>query len=148
MPLAMLLPPDHAITGLRATGKPGLLAALAARAAASTGLDAAAIAAALLGREALGSTGFGAGLAVPHARLAGLAAPAGFLARLARPIDYAAIDAAPVDLVFLLLTPQGEDATHLAQLAAISRRLRDPAVAAALRAAPTAQALHAAFQPG
>ncbi len=141
----MELPPDHVFTDLRARAKPALLAELAQRAAASLGLAPGPIAAALAAREALGTTGFGGGLAIPHARLSGLAAPSGFLARLARPIDFAAIDARPVDLVFLLLSPAGADAAHLANLAAVSRRLRDAAAVAALRAAPDAPALRAAF---
>ncbi len=86
-----------------------------------------------------------AGIAVPHARLPGLAEPAGFFARLDRPIAFDAIDGRPVDLVFLLLSPEGADAVHLARLAAASRRLRDPAVLAAIRAARTPAALIAAL---
>ena len=140
-----MLPPENIFLGLRPRSKPALLTDLASRAAAALGRDAAAIAAALLARESLGTTGFGAGLAIPHARLPGLPAPAGFLARLSRPIDYAAIDGQPVDLVFLLLTPEGDTQSHLATLAAITRRLRTPDIVAALRAAPTPQALQAAL---
>ena len=142
----MTLPPAHVFTDLRPRTKPALLAELARRAGEALGLDAAGIAAALLAREALGTTGFGGGLAIPHARLAELAAPAGFLARLPRPLDYAAIDGRPVDIVFLLLSPAGHDQAHLANLAAISRRLRDAQAAAALRAATGAGALRQAFQ--
>lgn len=141
----MILPPAHAFTDLRPRAKPALLAQLAQRAGTLLGRNPDAIAAAVLAREALGTTGFGAGLAIPHARLHGLPAPTGFLARLPRPLDYAAIDARPVDIVFLLLTPTGDDPSHLAALAAITRRLRDPSVVAALRAAATPPALHAAF---
>jgi len=144
----MVLPAAHVFTDLRSRTKPALLAELASRAGVLLGLDAAAIAAALLAREALGTTGFGNGLAIPHARLVELPAPAGFLARLPRPLDYAAIDSRPVDLVFLLLSPAGNDQAHLANLAAVSRRLRDPLVVAALRAATAAPAIQLAFQGG
>ena len=93
------------------------------------------VAAALAAREALGSTGVGGGIAVPHARIATLAAPSGFLARLDRPVGFDAVDGRPVDLVFLLLSPAA-DAEHLRALAAVSRRLRTPEVAQAMRAAP------------
>src|SRR5690349_17499233 len=142
----MVLPAAHVFTDLRPRTKPVLLAELARRAGEILGLDPAAIAAALLAREGLGTTGFGGGLAIPHARLPELPAPAGFLARLSRPLDYAAIDGRPVDLVFLLLSPAGNDQAHLANLAAISRRLRDAQAVAALRAAATASAIQQAFQ--
>lgn len=133
--LTSLLTDNHVALGLRPAGKAVLLADLARRAAALTGQDAAKLTAALSAREALGSTGFGGGIAVPHARVDGLGVVFGFLARLDRPVAFDAIDNKPVDLVFLLLSPSGANAEHLATLAAISRRLRDPAVAGALRVA-------------
>jgi PTS system nitrogen regulatory IIA component len=129
------------LTGLRATDKGALIAELAGRAAALLGRDAMDIGRRLAAREALGSTGTGGGIAVPHARLPGLAAPAGFFARLDRPIAFDAIDGRPVDLVFLLLSPEAADAAHLAHLAAASRRLRDAAVAAGIRAARSPSAI-------
>lgn len=140
-----MLQPEHAFPNLRAADKPRLLAELARRAGAVLGLAPGDIAAALAAREALGSTGIGAGIAVPHAQLAQLGTTAAFLARLERPVDFQSIDARPVDLVFLLLGPPAAGAEHLAALAAATRRLRVPAIAAALRAATTAEALHARF---
>ncbi len=147
---AAWLGPDRVFDRLRVADKAALLTELGRRAAAALGLPEAAVTASLAAREALGSTGVGNGIAVPHARVEGLPALAGFFARLARPIDYAAIDGRQVDLVFLLLSPA--DGAHLAALAAMSRRLRDKAVAAAIRAAPDAEALRAlltdAGEPG
>ncbi len=143
--LAVLIPSAHALAGQRAADKPALLRLLAGLAAAGTGMDAALLAAALAAREALGSTGVGAGIALPHARLAGLPAFSGWLVRLARPVVYEAVDGAPVDLVCMLLSPLTDNAGHLAALASLSRRLRDPLVAAALRAAPDAAAMRAAL---
>lgn len=134
MKLSALLGPD-CVVRLRATCKAAALAELSRLAAARLGTPAAAISAAVTAREMLGSTGVGGGIALPHARLSGLEVPAGFFGRLDRPIDWRAVDGRPVDLVFLLLSPAREDAAHLAALAAVSRRLREPAVAVALRAA-------------
>src|SRR5690606_40951581 len=39
-------------------------------------------------RERLGSTGFGRGVAIPHARIAGLKRPVAALIKLAEPIDF------------------------------------------------------------
>lgn len=91
---------------------------------------------ALLAREQLGSTGLGTGFALPHARIDGLDTYLGLFVRLAKPLDFDAIDGKPVRLVFVLLIPS-EATSHVAALAAISRRFRDPALAAKLIKAPT-----------
>ena len=129
-----LIPPGHVFDRLRASDKAALLGALARAAGEALGLAPAEIAAGLAAREALGSTGIGAGIAVPHTRIPTLAAPTGFLARLDRPLGFDAVDGRPVDLVFLLLSPAA-DAAHLRALAAVSRRLRTPGVPEAMRAA-------------
>jgi PTS system nitrogen regulatory IIA component len=91
---------------------------------------------ALIAREQLGSTGLGAGFALPHARIDGLDTYLGLFVRLAKPLDFEAIDGKPVRLVFVLLIPS-ETTSHVAALAAISRRFRDPDLAAKLVKAPT-----------
>ena len=133
--LGVLIGPDRVFAGVRALDKQKLLAELGKRAAAALGLGVADVIASLAAREALGSTGIGAGIAVPHARLEGLGDMVGFFARLQQPIEFNAIDGKKVDLVFLLLSPARGPAAHLAALAAIARRLRDPEAAAAIRAA-------------
>ncbi len=141
MTLAEVMDTDRVFASVRAVDKTALLNDLARRSAAALGLPVQAVAGALAAREALGSTGVGAGIAVPHARIDGISKPAGFFARLERSLGYDAIDGKPVDLVFLLLSPAQGDADHLGVLAAASRRLRDPAVADAIRAADSAQAI-------
>jgi PTS system nitrogen regulatory IIA component len=81
--------------------------------ATSTEVEPRAIAAALSAREALGSTGVGAGVALPHARVEGLSRTVAAFARLDSAIDFEAVDDEPVDLVFLLLSPPGGDKGHL-----------------------------------
>lgn len=130
------------LASLGASDKPGLLRDLAQRAAKQLAIEPPAVLDALQAREALGSTGVGQGIALPHARLAGLDRFFGLFARLPRPIEFDAIDERPVDLIFLLLIPERAGNDHLAALAAISRRLRDPAVATRLRAAKTARDLY------
>jgi nitrogen PTS system EIIA component len=117
---------------------------LARRAAASTGLSQQDIWKALEAREALGSTGVGAGIAIPHAQITGLDRLYGLFIRLDRRIDYDAIDAQPVDLVFLLLIP-ADTKDYLPALALVSRRLRDPAIATSLRKAEHARELYEAL---
>ncbi len=97
---------------------------------------------ALHARERLGSTGLGAGFALPHARIEGLEIFAGLLLRLAKPIGFDAIDGKPVDLAFVLLIPFDPAVAHVAALAAISRKFRDAALVAKLRKADTPAAAY------
>lgn len=131
--------------GLAVADKPGLLDALADAAAAATGIDAAVILERVRLRESLGSTGFGGGAAIPHARFAELSGVLVQVVRLATPVDYGAIDDVPVDIAVLLLSPEAAGADHLKALARISRTLRDPARLAAMRAAGDAAALRTAI---
>ncbi len=143
MTLDELIKPAHAIVRLRAADKPRLLQEVAKRIGAALQLPPAEIAAALLAREALGSTGVGNGIAVPHAQLPQLKAPAGFIVQLERPVDFAAIDGRPVDLLYVLLSPPEARSEHLALLAAGTRRLRERRTADAMRAAVSPAALRA-----
>jgi len=88
---------------------------------------------ALLEREALGATGVGRGVALPHARLDNLDRIVGCFFRLDKAIDFDAVDRQPVDLVFALFAPQDSGVGHLKALATVSRTLRDPGVCAKLR---------------
>jgi len=148
MDIKDFLSPDDALVDVRIADKTELLKDLSSRAAAALGIEAGSVATAILKREELGSTGVGAGVALPHARLAEVKRPFGVLARLRRTIDFAAIDGEPVDLVFLLLLSAAPGGDPLNALAAVSRRLRNPEVAAALRRVDTAGALHRAICGG
>lgn len=94
-------------------------------------------------RERLGSTGFGRGVAIPHARYDGISRPAVVALRLEAPVEFNAADAMPVDLVFGLLSPEHAGATHLHALAALSRLVRDENMHQALIDAPDNEALYA-----
>nr|WP_255536340.1 PTS sugar transporter subunit IIA [Pacificimonas pallii] len=121
----------------------GLMQALAEMLAGATSLDAALIAEALVQRERVGSTAFGGGFAVPHARLSGLDNVVGAFAVLTRPVDLRALDGEPVDLVYALISPEEAGADHLKALAAVSRLMRDNALVEKLRGASSADAAHA-----
>lgn len=126
-----------------ADSKDGVLAALADQFASVYRLDAADILDGLQQREALGSTGFGKGVAIPHCRSADVNRPTLALLKLETPCEFAAADALPVSLVFGLVSPENAGATHLHALAAISRLLRDEATLQALLDADDAEALYA-----
>ena len=142
--LSVLFPPDRVLQ-FRAADQAAATTELVRRAAVIAGMPPGPIGAAIAAREDLGSTGVGAGIAIPHARLDGLARMIGLFARLERPVDWRSVDGKPVDLVFLLLSPSGSDSEHLSALALVTRRLRTPNVAAHLRATTTATELRDAL---
>lgn len=99
----------------------------------------------LLAREALGSTGIGGGIAIPHVRnpvILHLTRPAVTVCFLDEPIDFQAVDGQPVDTLFLLITPTIRSHLHL--LSRLGFVLRNAEVKAALkRKAPRAELLAA-----
>ena len=131
----------EAVAVVDATDKQAILELLSETFAASYGLDAGEVLEHLEERERLGSTGFGRGVAIPHARMPGLQRPVAALLKLRQPIDFAAADGLPVDLVIGLISPENSGATHLHALAAISRMMRDERVHEALSEAPDEEAL-------
>ena len=93
----------------------------------------------LCGRERLGSTGLGNGIAIPHGRVPGLEAPCAALVTLSQGIDFDAIDDAPVDLLVGLLVPEDADEAHLQILATLATHLSDSRLCTALRRAESAE---------
>ena len=142
MTIVDILEPGDVVLDLRAPDKRRLLDDLARRCSGLARVEPTTVAGALHARELLGSTGMGAGIAIPHARLPSLARPTGFFARLRQPLDFDAIDGEPVDLVFLLLMPFQVQGDHLNALACVARRLRDDRVRLALRKARTPEEAH------
>jgi PTS system nitrogen regulatory IIA component len=142
MALTDLLSPDAIFAALRVNGKKQALQEMSERAAQVSGLAAREIFDSLLQRERLGSTGVGDGIAIPHGKLAKCNRIFGIFARLERAIDFEALDGLPVDLIFLLIAPESAGADHLKALAGIARVLRDPEMAAQLRATRDASALY------
>lgn len=139
----LLTGPEAVLASVKTSGKKALLAELASRAAGLYALDERRLFDRLVEREALGSTGVGGGIAIPHGRVATIASPCGLFARLAQPVAFDAIDERPVDVVFLLMAPEGAGADHLKALARVSRLLRDRSLVDKLRATQSAEALYA-----
>src|SRR4051794_23226590 len=87
--------------------------------------DVESVARAILGREELGSTGIGQGVAVPHTRHPTLHRLIGTVAVSRGGVDFAALDREPVSIFFLLISPQNQPGDHLRALENISRHLKD-----------------------
>lgn len=143
--LSDILAPASVTAALAVPNKKALFQQLAAMAGKQVGVDPRIVVDRLVDRERLGSTGFGGGVAIPHAKLDGLDRVVGLFVRLATPIDFNAVDDMPVDLVFLLLSPSDSGVEHLKALARVSRRLRDRAFVAKLHGAGSPDALYALF---
>jgi PTS system nitrogen regulatory IIA component len=94
---------------------------------------------AILGREELGSTGIGMGVAVPHTRHPTLSRLIGTVALSRRGVNFAALDGEPVNIFFLLVSPQNQPGEHLRALENISRHLKDERFVRFLRQARTRQ---------
>ena len=136
MNITDLLSPNDVAIDIAVSNKQKLLLELASKAGAGLRLAPEHILAELSKREELGSTGLGD--AIPHARFSEIKKTFGMFFHLRKPIDFDALDGKPIDLVFLLLLPEGSKGEQLSALACVARKLRSPAVTAALRKAANA----------
>ena len=131
----------EAVSFIEASGKDEILEDLSDLFASAWSLDKQLVLEHLTERERLGSTGFGRGVAIPHARFPDINRPIAAIAKLSQPVEFDAADGMPVDLVFGLLSPDSSGVTHLHALAAVSRLVRDDRMHEALTEAPDADAL-------
>ncbi len=145
MEIGQLLSRDTVVTRAGAGAKRQALQQVAEAAAGALGLPSQRLFEALMEREALGSTGLGSGVAVPHARLPEIPRLTGVFLRLETPVAFEAIDDRPVDLIFALFAPAADGAAHLRALAAVSRLMRSAELRERLRHARDVDALHALF---
>ena len=99
-----------------------------------------------IGRERLGSTGLGHGVAIPHGRMSGLGEPIGAFIRLETAIDFDALDRRPVDLMFALLVPEEATDAHLQLLAQLARMFSDAMFTERLRGSHGSQELYELLQ--
>jgi PTS system nitrogen regulatory IIA component len=86
-----------------------------------------------MGREQLGTTGLGKGIAIPHCRLAQCTKAIGALVSLDSPVDYDSLDGEPVDLVFALIVPEDGDDEHVKALGEIASLFLDEDLCFTLR---------------
>jgi len=143
-----LLVAEAVLTDISVANKKQLFQKLGQIAHEVYGLDAVEVIERLTERERLGSTGFGGGIAIPHAKLDGLERVRGVVLLLAQPIAFDAIDEAPVDVVFMLLSPTDSGAEHLKTLARVSRLLRNETQLARIRGVRSQAALFALLASG
>jgi len=96
----------------------------------------------LIGRERLGSTGLGKGVALPHARLEGSQQTKGALIKLKDGIAFDAVDKAPVDILFALLVPEHCTDEHLQILSGLAEMFSDQTFCAHVRASESPEEIY------
>ncbi len=80
---------------------------------------------ALMGRESLGSTAIGQGIAIPHAKSDCVDKLVAALGLSKKGVDFDSLDGELAYIFFLLVAPQDSAGPHLKALARISRLLKD-----------------------
>lgn len=144
MHLLDLLSPARVRANVPVSGKKRLLEQLSSLlAAGADGEGERGIFDSLCGRERLGSTGLGHGVAIPHGRSARLANACGAFLRLSEPVDFNSPDGQPVDLVFALVVPEHFAQQHLMLLANLAEMFGEEGFRQRLRQAPDSAALYA-----
>lgn len=143
MDFAKLLKPEAVKVLTAASSKKRLLHDISELVSGAYGLDTADVIQSLLEREALGPTGVGNGVALPHARISGLDQVVGAFVLLDRPVNFDAVDRQPVDIAFGLFAPETAGVEHLKALALVSRTLRDASIREKLRANPDPVTIYA-----
>lgn len=116
---------ESIILEMKATGKESALRELAALAAVQCGRFTEEILYnVLLEREAVGSTGVGNGVAIPHGKIEGLDDIMLCFGRSKAGLAFEAIDNHPVHLLVLLLSPADKATEYLQTLARVSNILK------------------------
>lgn len=133
---------EAVVAELKATDRNGVIRELVASLEGVGALEAdqtEAVARAVIQRENQGSTGFGKGVAVPHAKHGGVKRMVATIGRTGAGIDFAALDRAPVFIVVLLLSPPGSPDGHLAAMESIFKHLQRDHFRRFLRQSETAE---------
>lgn len=142
MHISVITAPERVATGVEVGSKKRAIEMLSELlASADPELGQSEVYAGLLGREKLGSTGLGHGVALPHARLDNCRNPIGAMIRLAEPIDFDAADGQPVDMLFSMVVPGESTEEHLQLLGQLAEMFSDAAYCSLLRAAEEPPAL-------
>lgn len=89
----------------------------------------------LIEREQSGSTGFGKGVAIPHARSEKLEGMSATIGISQKGVDFNALDKQPVYSIVMLLSPADKQDEHLQAMESIFRNLQDATFRSFLRQA-------------
>jgi nitrogen PTS system EIIA component len=126
--ISRLLPPENVVTDLVVTSKKRLFEQVGLLFENNNGIERVRVFDSLFARERLGSTGLGAGVAIPHGRIKGLKQAIAAVVRLANPIPFDSPDGQPVRLLVFLLVPEHATDEHLELLSELAEMLSDRTV--------------------
>jgi PTS system nitrogen regulatory IIA component len=126
MKIQDIVSPEAIVDNLRADTKEGVLREMSeviAKFVPKLSTDS--LAAILMERESLGSTGIGDGVAIPHGKVAGIERLVAAFGRSHNGVPFHSLDGKPAHLFFLIMAPENSAGMHLKALARISRLLKD-----------------------
>jgi len=123
-------------TSLEATDKEGVIKELVELLAKTQSIrDKEKLVKSLLKREALGSTGIGQGVGIPHCKSGSVKELVAAFGISHKGVNFESLDGEPAYIFFLLVAPQDTTGPHLKALARISHLLKDKYFRDALKAA-------------
>jgi nitrogen PTS system EIIA component len=149
--LATILPSTNVLLDVDASGKQHLFEQVAVLLEKHCSIARTTVLESLLAREALGSTGLGRGVAVPHGRVKGLKGAMAAFVRLKEPIPFDSPDGQPVKILIVVLIPDNVTQQHLEILSEIAEMFSNEAFRTMLANELDANAIHAkivAWKPG
>ena len=146
MKLQQLIQPDRVVLDLEAADGREAITAVGEFLSEQIGVPADRVAAALMEREKLGSTGVGDGFAIPHCKLPGISEIAVAVARFKEGVEFHSPDGKPVRLMFVVISPPDQPAAHLQVLSQIARVLKRKDIRRKLLEAEDAAAIVALIQ--
>ena len=76
-------------------------------------------------REASGSTGFGNGVAIPHAKASVVVKPRVAVGISKKGFEFDSVDGKPVHLIFMIAAGEGDNDLHLRTLSSLAQSLMD-----------------------
>jgi PTS system nitrogen regulatory IIA component len=132
--------PQAVIASLQSPDRDGVIRELVTALVAAGSIPAGAaesIVESLLSRERNGTTGIGRGVATPHCKCVDVPALVGAVGISVRGIEFNALDHKPVYVVFMLLSPAGQDARHLQAMEVVFKNLNKDTFRKFLRMADT-----------
>lgn len=131
-------------TGLPATDRDGVIACLVdalVEAGAVSAEQRDSVVAATIGREELGTTGIGSGVAIPHSKHPAVDRVVATVGISSEGIDFGSLDSRPTSVFFLLISPPDAPQDHLKALETVSRNLQDEMFRQFLAQAQTPEAV-------
>lgn len=142
MKISEILKKDSIIADLESTNKNGVIKELARSVSKATDASPDDIAAVLMEREMLGSTGIGDGIAIPHGKLNSVKSVTIGFGLSRQGVEYDSLDNRLVHIFFLLLTPENSTGGHLKVLAQISKLLKKTQFKKGLQAATSVDEIY------